>query len=168
MNLEVFKQLVNSIDEQKIEQLSHHLSCYQKVIIIGNGGSNAIASHLAVDYTKVLKKKCLAFTDSSMLTCFMNDEGIENVYKEYLASFADEETLVILISSSGNSPNICQSALYCKDNNIPFITLTGFSKSNKVRLYFAKDALLDIWVDSKSYGIVECFHMIYLHAVVDV
>ena len=168
MNLESFKSLVISIDEEKIKKLSTALASREKVIVIGNGGSNAIASHISVDYTKLLRKKCLTFSDASMLTCFMNDEGVENAYKEYLSNFADEETLTILISSSGNSPNIYQAALYCKNNNIPFIILTGFSETNKVHSNFADDALLDIWVDSKSYAIVECLHMIYLHAVVDV
>jgi D-sedoheptulose 7-phosphate isomerase len=168
MNLNLFKKMVNDIDHKKINELSKLLESFEKVIIIGNGGSNAIASHIAVDYTKFLKRKCVAFTDASMLTCFVNDEGNENAFKEYLINFADRLTLVILISSSGNSDNIVNAAQYCCDSHVPFVTLTGFSPDNKVRTRFKNESFLDIWVNSESYAIVECMHMIYLHAVVDV
>ena len=169
MNLSLFKKMVNEIDDEKINQLSDLLKSFEKIIIIGNGGSNAIASHIAVDYTKFLKKKCLSFTDASMLTCFFNDEGVSNAYKEYLSNFANRQTLVILVSSSGNSDNIVNAAEYCSNNDIHFVTLTGFSSDNKVRTKFKQDKLnvLDVWVDSMSYAIVECMHMVYLHAVVD-
>ena len=168
MKLDLFKEYVNNIEEDKIEKLIKYLNLYEDIIIIGNGGSNSIASHISVDYTKFLNKRCYAFTDASMLTAFMNDEGVENSYKEYLKNFANDKTLVILISSSGNSMNIYKSAEHCNKSGIPFITLTGFNEDNKVRKDFSESSLLDIWVDSNSYAIVECMHLIYLHAAVDV
>tara|TARA_Y100000593_G_C4318040_1_gene342033 strand:- start:2647 stop:3159 length:513 start_codon:yes stop_codon:yes gene_type:complete len=169
MNLNKFKNLVQNIEIDKINTLLYILNQYNGVIIIGNGGSNAIASHIAVDYTKFLGKRCQAFTDASMLTCFFNDEGVDNAYKEYLSNFVQDDTAVILISSSGNSKNIIKAAEYCDSKNVPFITLTGFSPNNTVRKKYnnSKNNLLDIWVDSNSYAVVECMHMIYLHAVVN-
>ena len=46
-----------------------------KTIIAGNGGSAAIASHVAVDLTKNAKIRCINFNESDLITCFANDYG---------------------------------------------------------------------------------------------
>ena len=48
-----------------------------KIIIFGNGGSAAIASHFSVDLTKNAKLKCLNFNEAGLITCFANDYGFE-------------------------------------------------------------------------------------------
>ena len=137
-----------------------------EIIILGNGGSNAISSHIAEDYTKALKKKGLAFTDSARLTCYANDYGYEKTFAQYLSEFSTPNSLVILISSSGNSKNILNCALYCKDNNINYIILSGFDSNNQLRSLYKDTALIDFWIDSTDYGVVECVHEIILHSVI--
>ena len=137
-----------------------------EIIILGNGGSNAISSHMAEDYTKALKKRGIAFTDGARLTCYANDYGYENTFSQYLSEFSTQNSLVILISSSGNSKNILNSALYCKNNNINYIILSGFDSKNQLRTLFKDNALIDFWVDSIDYGVVECVHEIILHSVI--
>ena len=101
-----------------------------------------------------------------MLTAFMNDEGVQNAYSEFISKMSNKDTLVILISSSGNSQNIFNAAKFCVQNNIKFVILTGFSKDNSVRSCFKDSAQLEYWVDSNSYGVVECVHQIFLHAII--
>jgi len=137
-----------------------------EIIILGNGGSNAISAHMAEDYTKTLKKKSISFTDAARLTCYANDYGYENSFKQYLSEFSTSNSLVILISSSGNSKNILNCAQYCVENNLDFITLSGFNTSNSLRLLYKDKALIDFWVNSKDYGVVECVHEIILHSVI--
>ena len=72
---------------------------------------------------------------------------------------------MILISSSGNSENIYQCAKYCKKNSLSFILLTGFSEHNRIKRDFSKYALLNYWVNSNDYGVVECMHQTFLHMV---
>ena len=148
----------------KEDQLWDVVHEYTEIIIIGNGGSNSIASHIAQDYTKVLDKRAISFSDPSRLTCYINDYGRDEAYKEFIKDFAIPGTLVILISSSGNSMNIVNAAYYCQQYFIPFITLSGFDKLNKLN---STKADFSYWVDSKSYGIVECAHEILLHSIVD-
>jgi phosphoheptose isomerase len=50
---------------------------HNNIIILGNGGSSAIASHISQDYTKKLNKKSFTFSDSSRLTCYANDYGYQ-------------------------------------------------------------------------------------------
>lgn len=137
-----------------------------EIIILGNGGSNAISAHMAEDYTKALKKKSIAFTDGARLTCYANDYGYENAFKQYLEEFSTTNSLVILISSSGNSKNILNCAQYCVDNNTEFIILSGFNTNNSLRLMYKDKALIDFWVNSRDYGVVECVHEIILHSVI--
>ena len=119
--------LINEL-ENTISQIKHYkpylekiIRDYNDIIIIGNGGSNSIASHISQDYTKVLNKKSYSFSDPSRLTCYINDYGRDEAYVEFLKDFADKDTLVILISSSGNSMNVFNCAVYCKGLGIPFI-----------------------------------------------
>lgn len=163
---EIIEHLKN-INIDDLKKLTDLVTTSSQVILIGNGGSNSIASHIAVDYMKFLKKKSFAFSDPSMLTAFMNDYSIEDSYAKYIDCIKQDDALVILISSSGNSINIYNSAKYCYQNNINFIILTGFNYNNKVRQAFKDYAKLDYWIDSKSYGVVECVHQIFLHSIIE-
>ena len=166
MNKNIILQQTEKCYEH-FELLNTCISSYNNIIILGNGGSSAIASHISQDYTKKLKKRSYTFSDPSRLTCYANDYGYENAYAQFLKEFVtDEETLVILISSSGNSQNIINCAEWCETrSNIKTITLTGFDSENKLRTANLKNRLINFWVDSKDYGIVECVHMIFLHMV---
>ena len=163
MKIKEVQDALEQISEEKITQLIDLVETHDKIIIIGNGGSNAIASHIAQDYTKQLKKRAVAFSDPSRLTCYINDYGMDNAYTQFVKEFTTKKSLVILISSSGNSQNILNCAAYCAETEIDFITLTGFDSNNKLRDNFGEKSLVDFWVDSHCYGVVECTHQIILH-----
>ena len=136
---------------------------FKKVIIIGNGGSNAIASHISIDYTKWLKIPTLSFSDSPMLTAYINDFGMENAYKQFLINFSSQNTFIILISSSGNSMNIVNAAKYCEKNNLTYASLSGFKSNNKLN---SMNANFKYHVNYNSYGIVEISHETLLHSII--
>ncbi len=135
----------------------------KKSILVGNGGSASIASHVSVDLTKAAKVKAINFNEGNFLTCYSNDYGYENWVKEALISYAECGDLLILISSSGNSKNIINGAHQAKKMGIPIITFTGFKKDNELN----KIGDYNFWVDSKSYNIVEMTHHIWLVSIVD-
>ena len=122
MNLDNLKLEIDNI-KNKTNELGNLVSLFEKVIIIGNGGSNAMASHISVDYTKFLNKKSFSFSDAPMLTAYINDYGRDEAYKQFLSDFVDGDTLVILISSSGNSMNVVNAAQWCEDNNVPICSI---------------------------------------------
>jgi len=146
----------------KKDLLGDTVAKYTDIIIIGNGGSNSVASHIAQDYTKALDKRAISFSDPSRLTCYINDYGRDQAYVEFLKDFARKDTLVILISSSGNSMNIVNASVYCELNLINYIALSGFNEDNKLNNLNSK---LKFWVDSSDYGIVECTHQAFLHSI---
>ena len=160
---ELLKEIDNAYDKKHL--LEKSVSKFQKIIILGNGGSQAIASHISQDYSKKLGKQSFTFSDPSRLTCYINDFGMENANVEFLKQFADKETLVIIISSSGNSMNMVNSANWCDQQGINFASLTGFSKDNKMNSFSSSFKMFDFWVDSSDYGIVECVHQIFLHSI---
>lgn len=162
MNLDSLQFEINNIKLKTIE-LKSIITKFKKIIIIGNGGSNAIASHISVDYTKWLKIPTFSFSDSSMLTAYMNDFGVEEAYKQYLKDFSSPKTFIILISSSGNSMNIINAAKYCEENNLKYAGLSGFSYNNKLN---SMNANFKYHVNYNSYGIVELSHEILLHSIV--
>lgn len=164
MNIEELKKCIDNLNDNDLNKLNLILS-YPKIILLGNGGSNAIASHISQDYTKVLNKQAISFSDSSRLTCYINDYGMDMAYAKFIEHFYDRNTLVILISSSGNSTNIVNSAKYCVNNKIDFIILSGFNKDNLLNNY-SNNALISFWVDSKDYGVVELTHEIILHSII--
>ena len=163
MNLDNLKLEIDNIKD-KTNELSQLVSLFEKVIIIGNGGSNTMASHISVDYTKFLKKKSFSFSDAPMLTAYINDYGRDNAYKQFLVDFVDGNTLVILISSSGNSMNVVNAAQWCEDNNIPYAVLSGFNPNNKLNQMAAN---FKYHVNYNSYAVVELAHEILLHSIID-
>ena len=162
MNLNKYLKLADDI-KHYTKWLKEVVKEYNKIIILGNGGSSAIASHISQDYTKILEKRSMTFSDPSMLTCYINDYGMEHAYSAFLEDFADTDTLVILISSSGKSLNTVNAAAYCVTNEIKYATLTGFEEENPLRE--TGEQIFDYWAESDDYGIVECLHLLLLHSI---
>jgi len=134
-----------------------------KVILVGNGGSAAMASHVSVDLTKMCKIRAVNFNEADLLTCFSNDYGYENWVQKALSFYADRKDLLIFISSSGESKNIINGANFAKKIGCKVVTLTGFKKTNKVK----KIGHVNLWLDSKNYNFIEMTHHTWLLAIVD-
>lgn len=145
---------------KKIEAVS---KAGNKIIIAGNGGSAAMASHVSVDFTKAAGIKAINFNEADLLTCFSNDYGYERVFEKAIEFYGDSGDMLILISSSGNSANVVMAAKRAKELNIDVITFSGFDSSNQLRQL----GNINFWVDSKAYNIVEMTHHIWLLAIVD-
>jgi len=136
----------------------------KKILIFGNGGSAAIASHFSVDLTKNAKLKCLNFNESGLITCLSNDYGFEHWAEKAIDFYGDEGDLLIVISSSGKSENMINAVKAARNGNFhSVITLSGFSKDNPLN----KLGDINLWVNNKSYNFVENIHQIWLLAIVD-
>ncbi len=135
----------------------------KKIIMAGNGGSAAIASHCAVDFTKCAGVRCVNFNEADLITCFANDYGYERWLEKALSFYADDGDVVILISSSGKSPNMVRAGKYARKRQLKVVTFTGFSPDNPLKAL----GNLNIWVTSRAYNVVEMTHQIWLLAVCD-
>ena len=138
---------------------------HNRIIILGNGGSNSVASHISQDYMKFHNKKVSILSDPSMITMLTNDFGYDWAYQKFLEYYVEIDTLVIIMSSGGESENMINCLNWCEENKVSYGVLTGFSENNTIRKN-AKNSLWYYYINSDSYGVVECVHQIFLHGVV--
>lgn len=164
---ELITKAINSVDNNLLvksaELFKNVKNTGKKIIVVGNGGSAAMASHVAVDLTKAAGCRAITFNEADLLTCFANDYGYENWVEKALNFYADKGDVVILISSSGTSKNIVNGANWAKQNGLSVVTLSGFNSDNPLK----KIGDINLWVDSKGYNIIEMAHHIWLVAIVD-
>ena len=146
----------------KFEKAFH---THDRIIILGNGGSSSVASHISQDYMKFQGKRVSILSDPSMLTMLTNDYGYENAYQKFLEYYVEENSLVVLLSSGGESDNILNCLTWCEENSVDYGILTGFSPDNTIRSR-ATNSLWNYYINSEDYGVVECIHQIFLHGVV--
>ena len=154
------------LGDQKIreqhEQLKGMIKLAKRLVFIGNGGS--FQGHMAHDFLKVGNKPTITPDSPSLLTCLFNDYEKEWVYTEWLKRIWQSGDLLIAVSSSGKSENIVRAVRWNRDMVFGFpITITGFEKDNPV----SKEGFLNVWFNTKSYGIHECYTQIFLHSILD-
>jgi D-sedoheptulose 7-phosphate isomerase len=125
-----------------------------KAVVVGNGGSAAIASHMQNDLCKAVKMRALVFTEQSLLTALANDDGYQTAYETLMKLWAEPNDLLVAISSSGRSENILRAAAAARAAGGRVITMSGFAADNPLR------SLGDInfYIPSDSYGHVELAH----------
>ncbi len=136
----------------------------KKILIFGNGGSAAIASHFSVDLTKNAKIRCTNYNESDLITCFSNDFGYERWVEMAIKYYGNKGDVLIVISSSGKSKNIINGCIAAKKKKfLKIITLTGHSINNPVK----KLGDINLWLNSKAYNYIENIHQFWLLSLVD-
>ena len=158
---------LNSVDSAQLNQVAAMIwevhKSGKKIILVGNGGSAAMASHVAVDLTKAAGIRAINFNEADLITCFANDYGYKRWVEKALEAYADPGDLAILISSSGKSQNIINAAEKANEMGLSVITVSGFLTDNPLR----ELGDLNLWVDSTEYNIVEMTHHVWLVAIID-
>lgn len=136
-----------------------------KIIFIGNGGSAAIASHMALDFSNAGKIRAVCFNDGPLLTCLANDYTYERIFEKAIEMYADKKDLVVAISSSGQSQNILNAITAAKRKGCGTVTLSGFNAVNPLRVL--GDINIYIPIPKPLYGLIECSHYLILHFLLD-
>lgn len=134
-----------------------------KIILAGNGGSAAMASHVAVDMTKNAGIRAVTFNEYDLITTLANDFGYENWISKAIEFYYNSKDIIVLISASGQSQNVLNAATKSKELGLTVITFSGMSPQNPLR----NQGDINLWVDSQVYNIVEMTHHIWLLAIVD-
>lgn len=150
-----FKQYI-----EHVKAIRHHQN---KIMIIGNGGSAGIASHLAIDYSKNGRLHAMTFNDPSALTCLSNDYGYEYAFAKQIEYHARKDDVLIAISSSGKSENILKAVAAARLIGCKVITFSGFEINNPL----SQLGDLNFYIASKEYGFVEVAHLSLGHAMLD-
>lgn len=119
--------------ETAAELLLEAISNGKHVFLCGNGGSAGNATHLANDFLygiapngKAMKVEALP-ANSSVITCLGNDIGYDNIFSHQLKVKAGTGDVLIVLSGSGNSPNILNALTEAKQSSMKSVAILGYS-----------------------------------------
>jgi D-sedoheptulose 7-phosphate isomerase len=117
--------------ETVIELIATRLLAGNKLLLFGNGGSAADAQHIATEYvvryqTNRPGLRAVALTtDTSLLTACANDMGFDEVFARQVEALTKPEDLLVLHSTSGESPNVVRAAQAAKARGVPIVAFLG-------------------------------------------
>jgi D-sedoheptulose 7-phosphate isomerase len=97
----------------------------------GNGGSAADAQHIATEYVVryMRNRRALAAvaltTDTSLLTAAANDLGFDQVFARQVEALVKRDDLLVIHSTSGNSPNVVKAAAAARAKGAKVLVLSA-------------------------------------------
>lgn len=123
-------ELTPAID-RAVEMVRGTLSGGGTLFFCGNGGSAADAQHMATEYVVRYKKERRAYaaialtTDSSLLTAGGNDYGFDTIFERQVEALCRPGDLLIMHTTSGNSPNLLRAAEAAKAKGVATLALSA-------------------------------------------
>ena len=140
-----------------------------KLLVCGNGGSAADASHFATELVvrfandrRPLPAICLA-SDSGILTAAANDYGFDEIFARQVAAFAQPGDVLICLTTSGKSKNLIRALEEAKARGLKTIAFLGRDGGSTIGI-----ADLDLLVKSDSTARVQEAHQLLLHVLCEV
>lgn len=168
------QKLISEID---VEALKRAVDCFlearrnnKTIYFAGNGGSASTASHFAQDMGEVGRKirgkgfRTRSINDNvSALTAISNDYSYDNVFSLQIQYSFDPGDVLVVISASGNSPNVIKAAELAKEKGGSAVALVGFDGG---RLAQICDHVIHVKSKKGEYGPVEDLHLVLNHMIV--
>src|SRR6186997_2676515 len=138
-------QTLSQLPHQPLDRIAEALwETYERdgtILICGNGGSAASASHFACDLAKLTisadcrRVRTLALTDNiPLITAWSNNQAYADVFVEQLIGLYRPGDMLFAISGSGNSPNVLRAVEWANQSGAPTVGLTGFDGGKLARL----------------------------------
>jgi D-sedoheptulose 7-phosphate isomerase len=164
---EVLARLDHAVVDRMVEVIWRGYEDGRTLFLFGNGGSAALASHIACDIGKGTiaghrkRLKTIALTDNvALITAWANDKAYEEIFSEQLQSLAEGGDIALAISGSGNSPNVIRGLEAARRMGIQTLVLTGFEGGRAKPL---ADFCLVVPSDSMQH--IEDAHLCATHAI---
>ena len=162
-------QVIKDFDKSSLEPVLEVFLAVAKnqgtLWVAGNGGSAAIGDHTVCDVTKGTYKpdqpsiKSISLSsNTAMLTALGNDIAYEAVFSEQLKYYLGSNDALLLVSSSGNSPNVVAACEYANQRGVPTIAFVGF-KGGRLK----EIARHCVWIPVENYGMAEDAHQSLMH-----
>jgi D-sedoheptulose 7-phosphate isomerase len=138
-----------------------------KVLICGNGGSLADATHFAEELTGRFRSDrpalpAIAIADAGHLTCVANDYGFERVFSRAVEALGKPGDVLIVLSTSGNSPNVRLAATTANQRGVTTVALLGKGGGAIAGL-----CAHQITVPGETADRIQELHMLILHTLVE-
>jgi D-sedoheptulose 7-phosphate isomerase len=168
------KRAIDLIPLDKLELIIKTLiDAYEtghQIFIMGNGGSGATASHFVSDLNKGVhggqakRMRCICLNDNMpSILAYANDLSYDDIFVGQLENFLEKNDVVIVLSSSGNSPNILKALRYANQKSAHTIAFTGF-KGGKAADY----AKISIIIPADDVQKIEDIHLILTHMILQI
>ena len=166
-----FFNLWKNVDLDQVERVYQALRKARDrgsmIYLAGNGGSASTASHWANDLGKGAKAagqtpiRVISLSDNtSWLTALANDEGYDRVFAGQLENFARPGDVLVVLSASGNSPNLLRAVELARARKVITIGFLGFDGGALKSLV---DEVLLLPTPKGAYGLVESGHDLLCH-----
>jgi phosphoheptose isomerase len=140
-----------------------------KLLVCGNGGSAADASHFATElvvrFTKdrrALPAICLA-SDSGILTAAGNDYGFDKIFARQVAAFGQPGDVLICLTTSGNSKNVVRALEEAKARKLKTIAFLGRDGGSTAGI-----ADIDLLVKNASTARIQEGHKLLIHVLCEI
>lgn len=144
----------------------------KKIISCGNGGSMCDAMHFSEELTGRFRNDrpsipAISISDPSHITCTANDFGFSQVFSRYIEGLGNEDDILLVISTSGNSENILKACASAREKNMKIVGLTGKDGGKvkdfcdvEIRVPFMKfsDRIQEIHIKI-IHSIIECIEL---------
>jgi D-sedoheptulose 7-phosphate isomerase len=117
--------------DRALEMVRATVAVRGTLFFCGNGGSAADAQHMATEYVVRYMRNRRAYpaialtTDTSLITAAGNDIGFENVFSRQIEALARPGDLLIIHSTSGNSPNVLRAAEAAREIGVPVLAFSA-------------------------------------------
>ena len=141
----------------------------KKILIAGNGGSAAMSSHIAAEFTgryKLERRGLPAIaltTELAAITAIGNDYGFERIFERQIEALGNDGDILIILSTSGNSKNLIKAVELAKKLNIHVIGLLG-KDGGKLK----NTSSAEIIVPSNSTPRIQEAHLMILHIICEI
>lgn len=160
-------QVSRSELDRALRLLKRTVKNKKRVFVGGNGGSSAISDHLCCDWTKgtyesgqpPLRVHSMT-SNTALFTALANDFGYKESIARQIQMYGERGDVAVLVSSSGNSPNILRAADAAAEKGMPVVGFCGFSGGRLREL-----ANVKLYVPANNYGIVEDVHQMLMHTL---
>ena len=137
------------------------------VFVGGNGGSQSMLEHFAADWNKGIReitgKPLKTFVLNSSLpnlTAIANDFAYEETLSYPLEGMASGNDILLLVSSSGKSPNILRAIEVANQKAMTTILISGFGKKSQ-----PAKASIELNISSSDYQVIEDVHNVFGHLI---
>jgi phosphoheptose isomerase len=166
--LESLKNLEREVS-RAADLIEQCLRAGNKLLVCGNGGSAADASHFATELVvrfvkdrRALPAICLA-SDSGILTAAGNDYGFDEIFARQVAAFAESGDVLICLTTSGKSKNVIRALEEAKARGIKTIAFLGRDGGSTIGI-----AEVDLLVKSDSTARVQEAHQLLVHVLCEI
>jgi D-sedoheptulose 7-phosphate isomerase len=160
------KKLNHKILEDFINYLLELSNIGGSIFVAGNGGSAATANHFVTDLSKRNETSKLIpdslCTNNSLITMVANDYGYDEIFLKQLQIKANSNSILLVLSASGNSENLIKCVNWAKQNGIKTAALIGFDGGT---LKVLVDYVLHVPSRIGEFALIEDCHSIICHYI---